>query len=314
MVSGQQQAARLDSLMTTDFTDPRHRNLFTAIRQLTSTQKTVATDWQAAITEAAGSGVTREDINDLTHACPDPAHGAAYAAILIEATAYRLARARAHQIDAQGAPPGHLAEVAKAIHGHTALLRPGPPGAVPQLSPAADESQPGLTTDGSPATLAQQREELVLSALLQNHSQAGQLLAFLPAAAFTSPGRQELFRAIRRLAHSHRPVDELTVSWELATHAATAAVLSPHAAPELHPSSAYVRSLASAGPAATSSPLGAARDLDAELRYRSSRDHRGPKAISAGLVRLQKPAAPASLTLIKPTTEVHRPMGPEHDR
>jgi replicative DNA helicase len=43
------------------------------------------------------------------------------------------------------------------------------------------------------------------------HPQTRQVLGFLPAAAFTSPARQEIFCAIHRLAMSGRPVDELTV-------------------------------------------------------------------------------------------------------
>ena len=53
--------------------------------------------------------------------------------------------------------------------------------------------------------------------LLQQHRESDQILAFLPAAAFTSPERQEIFRAIRRLRQASQPVDELTVTWELAT-------------------------------------------------------------------------------------------------
>jgi hypothetical protein len=43
----------------------------------------------------------------------------------------------------------------------------------------------------------------------------GEPHGLLPAAAFTSPDRQEILRAIRRLNQASQPVDELTVIWEL---------------------------------------------------------------------------------------------------
>jgi hypothetical protein len=233
--------------------------------------------------------------------------------MLIQASLYRLARHRANDLDAQAALLGyegnrvteaggtggtqaasigsHLAEVARAIRGHTAALAPsspdlaagptaadmdlhaglaratrpsaGPlPGTPPQAAPARPE-------EPTAATIAEHREELVLSALLQRHAQVGQILGFLPAAAFTSPARQEIFRAIHRLAMAGRPVDELTVRWDLATHTATTAVVSPGARPSPVPGG-YIDRLACAAVGGDRSPLRVAHDLSTLLRHRNA--------------------------------------------
>jgi hypothetical protein len=128
----------------------------------------------------------------------------------------------------------------------------------------------GENTLGQPAT-AEGREELVLSALLQQHAQAGQILAFLPAAAFTSPARQEIFRAVHRLTATGRPVDPLTVRWDLATYATSTAVTAPHTAPPSPVPDGYIDKLARAVLGGDRSPLRVAHDLTALLNHRDSR-------------------------------------------
>jgi hypothetical protein len=369
MISDQRLAARLDSLVPRDFTDPRHRAVFQTVRLLSGTPQAPPGTWRNLIARTAGSLATRGYLDDLAAACPDPGHGPAYAAILIQATVYRLARDRANQIDAQATLPGyqgrrpedisaagarrtadpgsHLAEVARALRRHTAMLAPETPDAAvgpsasgtdlrsglvepvrPFAGPRPDTAQTALIRPGEPApgTPAEHREELVLAALLQEHAQAGQVLAFLPAAAFTSPARQEIFRATRRLHQSGRPADELTVGWELATHAAATAVLSPETARQPQVPEGYVDRLASTDIGTGQSPLRAARDLDAQLRYRGSL-HPAEGTVwassTASHVQAQKPgtaqgqqsSAPAEVPLLQPPNAPEaRPAGPEHRR
>ena len=291
MITDRQVAARLGYLEPGDFTDPRHRWVFGTVRQLSVTLQSTPGDWRELIARTARRSVTRKYLDELVEACPDPAHGPAYGAMLVQAAVYRQARDHADEMYVQAAllraegsrlieasAPGAgraaglgalLAEVARAVRGHTAVLSPPAPSSPVGPTPETALAEPARP---APATQAAQREELVLSAVLQEHPQAGQILSYLPAAAFTSSKRQEIFRAARRLNRSGRPVDELTVSWELATHSAVAAVLSPESAPQPQVPHDYIGRLAGTDVGVGPSPLRTAHELDVQLRYRASRD------------------------------------------
>jgi hypothetical protein len=334
MISGQRLAARLDCLVPADFTDPRHRAVFEAIRPLSGRPEHIGGNWRDLIAWTAGSIVTRAYLDELAGACPDPAHSPAYAAMLIQATVYRRVRDHANQIAAQTGPGSHLAEVVRAIRGHTGMLVPEPQGAVAGPTPFADprprsvQAAPARPAPPAQATLAEQREELVLAALLQNHAEARQILGFLPAAAFTSPARQEAFLATRRVHQFGRPVDVLTVSWEIAAHSAATAFLSPGTAPQPQSPSDYIDRLASADISTGRSPLRVARDLGAQLRHRDSRHRqaaagtlRGASSGSSvqphepGAAHTQEPSASAHAPLIQPPDAARaRPAGPEQKR
>ena len=291
MIADRQVAARLGYLEPEDFTDPRRRWVFRTVRRLSIGLQTTPGNWRDLIAKTAGRSVTRNYLDELVAACPDPAHGPAYGAMLVQAAVYRQAHDHADRMDAQAAllraqgtrltdasAPGAslaaglgalLAQVARAVRGHTAVLAPAAD------DPAAGGSSGAVPAEPAgppPATRAGQREELVLSAVLQEHPQAGQILSYLPAAAFTSPARQEIFRAARRLNQSGRPVDELTVSWELATRSAVTAILSPESAWRPRVPFGYIRALGGTGVGVGPSPLQTAHELDVQLRYRASRD------------------------------------------
>ena len=339
--------SRLAYLEPEDFTDPRYRLVFRAIRQLSASMPFGRGSQRDLIAKTAGRWVSRRYLDELAAACPDPAHGPAYGAMLVQAAVYRRARGHADQMDAQAAAiradgsrlgragaseaaraaadaGALLAETARAIRRHTSPLAPPPPDQGPRhgLTPAEPTGQ-------RPVTSAEQREELVLSAVLREHSEAWQILSYLHTAAFTSPDRQEIFRAARRLSNSGRPVDELTVSWELATRSAVNAVLSPDSAPGTQSLDSYIRRLASTSGHAGFSPLRAAHYLDAQLWYRAypvtesagrtasspASGHQG-QAPEPGAVRaLGAPAAAGAVPLVRPQDPAGaRPTGPEPGR
>jgi DnaB-like helicase N terminal domain len=324
MITDRQLAARLGYLEPEDFTDPRHSWVFRTIRQLSATQQQAPGNWSDLIAKTAGRWVTRKYLDELAAACPDPAHGPAYGAMLVQAAVYRQARGHADEMDdhaialrAEGSrltaanAPGAgraarlgalLAEVARAVRGHTAALAPA------ALGPA---DIAGPRPRAAAATPADRREELVLSAVVQGHPEAGQILSYLPAAAFSSPERQEIFRAARRLSQSGRPVDELTVSWELATRSAADAVLSPESTPRPQGPDGYIAWLAGTGISASQSPLRAAHDLDAQLRHRTSH---GPRPAAGNRDQVEDaPAAAVVVPLLRPQNAAEaRPAGPEH--
>jgi hypothetical protein len=213
-------------------------------------------------------------------------------AALSRAESRRLAKAGAAGAD-QAAELGRLlADTASAIRGHTAMLAPP--------APAPGESAPATSAPAKPAGQAppsptRQQEEAILSALLQGRSLASQVYKFLPVAAFTSPARQQIYAAARRLHQAGCPADELTVSWELATRSATAAVVSPGSTPAGPVPDGYVAQLASAHVSASQPPLPTARALDARYRATHPRQPAPGAAASPGQAARtsQGPAQPA---------------------
>lgn len=300
MIASPQVAARLAYLRPADFTDLRNQWVYRAVRVLRDSPRPVGEDRRDRIARVAESHlVDRSYLDELVAACPDPGHGPAYGAMLVQAATYRMLRERAGQIDAraalsraesrrlakagaaeagQAATPGSLlADTASAIRGHTATLAPPVPAPAEPAPFSSALAKPAGQTSPSPA---EQREEAVLSALVQGHIQARQIFEFLPAAAFTSPARQDIYGATRRLHQAGRPADELTVRWELASRSASAAVMSPASTPATQVPDGYVTRLASADIGAGQSPLQLARGLDA--RYRASRPRQPAAGAAAG--------------------------------
>jgi DnaB-like helicase N terminal domain len=219
---------RLEYLERHEFADDRHRAVYEAIRSLPDATAPSAGSRIAAIARAAGLRVSEEYVHELAASCPDPRHGTAYGLRLVQVALYRRMSENADAIGAEAALHEHEARVveAGANGGQQALdaarylglvaaaLRRHAAPLVPTTSATAVRSS--AASPDRPASDQELREEQALTALLQQHRESDQILAFLPAAAFTSPERQEIFRAIRRLRQADQPVDELTVSWELA--------------------------------------------------------------------------------------------------
>ena len=103
MIADRQVAARLGYLEPEDFTDPRRRWVFRTVRQLSVTLQTTPGNWRDLIAKTAGRSVTRNYLDELVAACPDPAHGPAYGAMLVQAAVYRQAHGHADRMDAEAA-------------------------------------------------------------------------------------------------------------------------------------------------------------------------------------------------------------------
>ena len=276
---------RLEHVEPRDFADDLHRAVYTAIGSLWDAAAPSGGDRIAAVARAAGPRVSGEYVRELAASCPDPRHGTAYGLRVVQAALYRQISQSADALGTLAAVPGdegpqasdaarHLGLVSAALRRHTAPLASTGPAA----SPAAEARQPAASRDqdagrmpetAGPATMPDQaatpatavrspaapparlaggqelREEHVLTALLRQHQESDQILAFLPAAAFTSPDRQEILRAIRRLRQASQPVDELTVIWELATGSDSSSQTHGNPDPD-HGTSASVTRLASA--------------------------------------------------------------------
>ena len=127
------------------------------------------------------------------------------------------------------------------------------------------------------------------------------MLSFLPVSAFTSQYRQEIFQAIRGLDATRKPVDELTVDWELARRAITPAVSA----------GVYVTRLARAD-IGIESPVKDADNLLIRLQRRPQPAAESPGQAPSAVARTEgNPRPQQQLVQPPPGAGTTRP-GPEH--
>lgn len=234
MLGDQRLVSMLDYIEADDFAWDKHRRLHDVLTTAASTGAVSATDWRQVVELAAAPDISAGYLDELQAACPDPLHGPDYAAMVVEASVHRMLARHADELAAEAESVGrnarrliaaagalghqadiearHMARVAAAIHVHSA-----------QFSP---DTSTGKAAEGESAPAAGQTwsEERVLGALIQQHPETKQVLAMLPGTVFTSPLRREIFEVIRSLHVGKRPVDALTVDWELARCQATSGI------------------------------------------------------------------------------------------
>jgi DnaB helicase-like protein len=220
-------AGRLGYLRPADFDDAWNRLVYSAILVARRDHPPVPDGWREAIIRAAGPGVVaREDLDALVGDCPDPGHGAAYGAMVVQGGALAILREQARELAARarqlagsagrqglghgvagleaGVAAGHLGRVAAAIRQHA-----------DDLGPTAGHA--ALSGELGVSGVRARREELVLAALLRLGRTAARALAErLPASVFSDPYRRVVFETIAAMRQAGRPVDALTVDWELA--------------------------------------------------------------------------------------------------
>jgi hypothetical protein len=211
-------AGMLGYLEPGDFAWNEHRMLHEAVTAAILSGASAGERREAAAA-AAGPGY----LDELRAACPDPLHGPAYGEMVMQASARRTVASVADDLADQAGTLGydaarlvravgaaghdtdvharHLARLAAAMRSHGAQFNPGTALAPP--APATAESGQARA------------EERVLAALIQGNRETGQVISMLPAAAFGGPLRREIFTAIRSLYASARPIDALTVDWEV---------------------------------------------------------------------------------------------------
>jgi hypothetical protein len=243
-------AGMLGYLEPGDFAWNQHRVLLDALTTAARSGTVNAGEWRAAIEAAALPQLSPEYLDELQAACSDPRHGPAYGAMVMEASTrrtvaelaedlaseaetlgydsgrlIRAAGAAGHEIDNDAR---YLALVATAMRAHSARFNPdtsfgaaGPPerGNQPTPtrpgSPAASTAWQAALESAAPESEQAKVEERVLAALVQRHRETGQVMSTLPGTAFTDPFRREVFYAIRSLFASTRPIDPLTIDWEV---------------------------------------------------------------------------------------------------
>jgi replicative DNA helicase len=209
-----------------EFEDEWHRHVYKTVLSVSHGRPPVSDGWREAVLQADPS-LTDDDLNALVSGCPDPAHGMAYGAMVVSCWARRhmadsgralAARSRqlsreaslASRTDAGGREAAviadHITKVARAIRTHAAAIGPWETGA-------------GLPGRADPSPGQARREELVLAALVRQWpEQAREILQILRPEAFRDEYRREVFRVLSAMHQAARPVDELILDWELATH------------------------------------------------------------------------------------------------
>ena len=312
---------RLEYVEPRDFADDLHRAVYTAIRSLRHATAPSAGDRHTAVARAAGRQVSEDYVRELAANCPDPRHATAYGLRLVQAALYRqmsqsaealgaqaavlgYAGARVIEVGAESGPQAleaarHLGLVSTALRRHVAALAPTP-------APAVQSSAvpPARLVSGQ-----ELREEHVLTALLQQHRESDQILAFLPAAAFTSPERQEILRAIRRLRQASQPVDELTVIWELQIGSDSSRRMHGNSDVDYGASTSVMR-LVSASTAGES-PAKAARELLSQLDRRTASGRQPARHAQPGQAPVQ---ANSSATAGFPATQATEAVEPQQGR
>jgi hypothetical protein len=188
----------------------------------------VPNGWPEAIMRASGpTAITKDELDALVNDCPDPRHGGAYGTMVIQAGAVTVLReqarelaARARQLTAAARYPSHglnadgvesemaashLGKVAAAISKHADNLGPRTIHAAVQEGPDHAAEQ-------------EQREELVLAALLKpGRAWVRAMVEGTTPDAFRDRYRRAVFSVLTDMHRTRRPVDPLTVDWELAS-------------------------------------------------------------------------------------------------
>jgi hypothetical protein len=235
---------RLGYLEPGDFAWNAHRMLHQGMCAAARAGRISTGSWREAVA-AAGPGY----LDELRAACPEPLHGPAYGAMVMQASARRTVVSLADDLAVEAGTFGydaarlvravgtaghetdgharHLAQLAVAMRSHGAGFNPdtalGPAGPARVLSgerprPATPATSAAGDVGVSEAALDREREraeERVLAALIQGHRETRQIVTLLPGSAFGDALRREIFSAIWSLYTYARPVDALTVDWEV---------------------------------------------------------------------------------------------------
>jgi hypothetical protein len=228
MIAEPRLVRQLGYLRPSDFGDDWHRAVYSAVLATSRNHPPVPDGWREAIVRASGpAAVTMQELDALVRECPDPRHGAAYGTMVIQSGAVEILREQAkelaararqvtnatgdpsHGLSAQGVEGGiaarHLAKVGAAIAKHADFLGPRTVHAAVQGGPLVEAEQV-------------RREELVLASLLKpGHTWVRETIACIAEAAFRDPYRRAVFSVLTSMHRDRRPVDPLTVDWELAS-------------------------------------------------------------------------------------------------
>jgi hypothetical protein len=210
-----------------EFAEACHGDWYRSIRAAGRVGRPVLDGRREAIL-AAGPSLAPADLDGLVADCPDPGHWLAYEAMVVQAWSRRFLQEAARRAGNRATDVGrearqvavgdsragvsaataadHMAKVATALQDHASRGRP-------QMREGMGPEQDSLSAE------RRWREELVLAGLLRPASQrAAAILRTVTATAFGDSYRRKVFQTASAMHQHGRPVDELTVDWELTMH------------------------------------------------------------------------------------------------
>ncbi len=229
--------SRVPYLTVGDFDEPAHQEIFVAINEAHQAHPATPGNRFIALAAANVPAIDATYLHELPELCPQPVHVTVYARMVIGAALIRELDAHADRI-ARGAAdldqhadrlrmsgavaarerafPGHLARLAQVMKQHAIRLDPD------RADTAGREPEP--IAYGWPADPQARREAGVLADLIQHPAECEEIMAWLPAQAFTPGPHREIYEAMRAVVRSGTPVDPLTVAWQLGTGRASATI------------------------------------------------------------------------------------------
>lgn len=224
---GLMSAAARCRLSPADFLTRRGARLYGAMEMAAPgiTAETTSAQWREQVTKiASGHGVRAWYLDTVQTACPDPAHGPSYLAMVIEASSRRLlctdarvtarvsanTSANAARLGRAAAAGGrtlramaqHSEAVAAAMRAHAVVFDP--------------DTVSGIHLPTGEESLEAADQAIVLAALVQQVPGTEHLATAFASTAFSGEGRQDVFHAVQALTRDGLDIDRLTVDWEAA--------------------------------------------------------------------------------------------------
>jgi replicative DNA helicase len=224
---GLMSAAARCRLSPADFLTRRGARLYGAMEMAAPAIRgeTTSAQWREQVTQiASGHGVRSWYLDTVQTACPDPAHGPSYLAMVIEASSRRLlytdARVTTRVSANTSANAARLARAAAAggrtlrdIAHHSEVVAAAMRAHAIAFDPDTVSGIHLPAGDASPET---EDQAIVLAALVQQVPGTEHLAKVLGDNAFSGEERQDIFHAVQVLTRDGLDIDRLTVDWEAA--------------------------------------------------------------------------------------------------
>ena len=250
------QLASVPRLAAADFTEPARQAVFTAISELHAREPGASGAELAGLIArtARDPQISADYLAAITGAPPTPSAAAVYGRMIIEAAFDRQLGAHAAETRAAvlvGDDPGAaaiIADITSSLAGNLQAARVAA-GAPAQAAPPPGDPQAVL-------------EERFLAAIMHQPTLTEWIA--VDSQVFTSPARREVYEAIVSIDQHGEPVDELTLTWDLArsaaiSHSDAGRLCSPGELAAAIPSALIARLAAT--PADPADGVEAARDL-----------------------------------------------------
>jgi replicative DNA helicase len=208
--------------MTRDFADPEHRALYDAIITVHAAQPAL-TGAQFADHVAHLRGQDPERLHELALTCPEPDHAPVYARMVQEAGFRRELAEHAALIAETAASPeqspavvSHLSSLSETLRVHASRF--GPAAELEYWTTFAADRVGPTQPPRDAETLA--RQDQILVDLIRHPELLNWDAEWMTADLFEDGPRRIVFETLEYITSIGEPVDEITISWNIARQAA----------------------------------------------------------------------------------------------